>query len=206
MKLYHVSKVPNIQVLQPQKSTHGIPYVYATSNLELALLFGSSRSYGTGNGNPYFYISGDDKFIGFAIDSFMNSKASMFGMVFESIDITDDFVVNSRFDNIITISPILLRDKNGKRLTFKDEKWVEILTENCVKKLEHNNICDPTFKIEIINPHKAKEKCIWVGNVFNKSTMIRLKVFGKPNTRRCLYNMGLGHSTGSGFGSIKIYQ
>ena len=62
MKLYHVSKVPNIEVLQPKKSTHGIPYVYATSNLELALLFGSSKSYGdfdgsygTKNGKPYFY-------------------------------------------------------------------------------------------------------------------------------------------------------
>ena len=179
---------------------------YNISSLQGGKLNADKKTISFPNGNPYFYISGDDKFIGFAIDSFMNSKASMFGMVFESIDITDDFVVNSRFDNIITISPILLRDKNGKRLTFKDEKWVEILTENCVKKLEHNNICDPTFKIEIINPHKAKEKCVWVGNVFNKSTMIRLKVFGKPNTRRHLYNMGLGHSTGSGFGSIKIYQ
>ena len=62
MKLYHVSKVPNIEVLQPKKSTHGVPYVYATSNLELALLFGSSKSYGdfdgsygTIKGKPYFY-------------------------------------------------------------------------------------------------------------------------------------------------------
>ena len=62
MKLYHVSKVLNIELLEPKKSTHGIPYVYATSNLELALLFGSSKSYGdfdgvygTKNGKPYFY-------------------------------------------------------------------------------------------------------------------------------------------------------
>ena len=62
MKLYHVSKVPNIEVLQPKKSTHGVPYVYATSNLELALLFGSLKSYGdfdgsygTIKGKPYFY-------------------------------------------------------------------------------------------------------------------------------------------------------
>ena len=62
MKLYHISKVPGIEVLQPKKSTHGIPYVYATSNLELGLLFGSSKSYGDFdgsygviNGKPYFY-------------------------------------------------------------------------------------------------------------------------------------------------------
>ncbi len=62
MKLYHISNIPDIKILQPRKSTHGIPYVYATSNLELGLLFGSSKSYGdfdgsygTKNGKPYFY-------------------------------------------------------------------------------------------------------------------------------------------------------
>lgn len=62
MKLYHVSRCPDIEILQPKKSTHGIPYVYATSNLEFALLFGSSKSYGDFdgsygiiNGKPYFY-------------------------------------------------------------------------------------------------------------------------------------------------------
>ena len=61
-KFYHVSKIPNIKVLQPQVSTHGKAYVYATQNLEFALLFGSSKSfgdldgkYGFKNGLPFFY-------------------------------------------------------------------------------------------------------------------------------------------------------
>lgn len=62
MKLYHISNIPDIKILQPRKSTHGVPYVYATSNLELGLLFGSSKSYGdfdgmygTNDDKPYFY-------------------------------------------------------------------------------------------------------------------------------------------------------
>ena len=62
MKMYHISHIPNIKILQPKKSTHGVPYVYATTNLELGLLFGSSKSYGdfdgsygTKNGKPFFY-------------------------------------------------------------------------------------------------------------------------------------------------------
>lgn len=62
MKLYHISKTPNIKVLEPKKSTHGIPYVYATPNLGLGLLFGSSKSYGDFDGwygivdgKPFFY-------------------------------------------------------------------------------------------------------------------------------------------------------
>ena len=60
--LYHVSKVANLEVLEPRKSTHGKPYVYATDNYVLALFFGSPKSYGdfdglygVQDGIPYFY-------------------------------------------------------------------------------------------------------------------------------------------------------
>lgn len=63
-KLYHVSHVPNLTLLQPKVSTHGKSYVYATKNLTVALLFGSNKSMGDLDGaygggsdgvKPYFY-------------------------------------------------------------------------------------------------------------------------------------------------------
>ena len=61
-KLYHVSKLPNLNILQPHTSTHGQAYVYATKCLEFALFFGSKKSngdldgiYGINNGKPFFY-------------------------------------------------------------------------------------------------------------------------------------------------------
>ena len=63
-KLYHVSHIPNLTILEPRVSTHGKNYVYATANLTVALLFGSNKAmgdldgpYGGGcNGRkPYFY-------------------------------------------------------------------------------------------------------------------------------------------------------
>lgn len=78
MKLYHVSHTPNLKILEPKISSHGKPYVYATTNLELALFFGSKKShgdldgiYGTTdieNGNvlskptPFFYESFPNSF------------------------------------------------------------------------------------------------------------------------------------------------
>lgn len=155
---------------------------------------------------PYFYISGNDEFIKFAVNAFVNSNASFFGMKFYNIDVTNDFKVNEYFDHIVTISPIIVKNKNGKKISFKDSQWIENLTDNCKKKLEYLGINDPTFRLEIVNPHKAKEKCIWVGNTFNICSNVRLKVHGYKRTRTILYNMGLGGSTGSGFGGIKIYQ
>ena len=50
-------------------STHGTPYVYATTNLELALLFGSKNSHGDFDGKygmkgdkPFFYEAYKDAF------------------------------------------------------------------------------------------------------------------------------------------------
>ena len=61
-KLYHVSQTPDLKVLEPRVSTHGKAYVYATTNLELALLFGAHHmgdfdgKIGTDDkGKPYFY-------------------------------------------------------------------------------------------------------------------------------------------------------
>ena len=53
MKLYHVSKVPNLKVLEPRISTHGKEYVYATTNLEFALFFGGKESEKVAN---YYYL------------------------------------------------------------------------------------------------------------------------------------------------------
>lgn len=37
----------------------------------------------------------------------------------------------------------------------------------------------------------------------NKANMVRLKITGNANTRKILYELGIGSSTGSGFGAIK---
>ena len=62
MRLYHVSKIPNLKILEPHLSTHKKPYVYATTNLEFALFFGGIESagdfdgiYGWKDGTPFFY-------------------------------------------------------------------------------------------------------------------------------------------------------
>lgn len=63
-KLYHVSHIADLKVLEPKVSTHGKSYVYATKNLVVSLLFGSFKSMGDldgmyGGGSegriPYFY-------------------------------------------------------------------------------------------------------------------------------------------------------
>ena len=44
-RVFHASPVPNLKVLEPRVSTHGVPYVYGTEMFALTLLFGTSKSF-----------------------------------------------------------------------------------------------------------------------------------------------------------------
>lgn len=157
------------------------------------------------NSTPYIVITSEDlNFISTIMTGIQNSNHTFFNMKFSRFEISD-FVVGEYCDTIMTISPILLK-KNGYKLTFKHEKWVDLLTEQLKDKLKHKGITDDTLRIEIRNPHRGKEKNIWVGDVFNPCSYVSLKVYGKKETRIILYNMGFGNSTGSGFGTIKVYK
>lgn len=156
---------------------------------------------------PYINFTSDDMnvckdFVSAIINAIDNKSADFFGLYPVRFE-TYDFPCGKKFDVVKTISPILLK-KNGRKLTIRDDNWLEELTENCKNKLRHNGIEDNTFKIVIGNKEAVKNKMVNVGKVFNPCTEAVFTVYGKENTRRKLYNMGLGNSTGTGFGAVKI--
>lgn len=160
------------------------------------------------NGEPFFNVSSEnERFLMDFITGASSRHPSVFGMKIKRLDMLCDFAVHKKYDEVITISPIIVKRKDDMKLVYgKDEEWLELLTKNCKDKLRYLGIEDPTFRIEIPNPELAKEKSIWVGDTFNPCTMIKMVVYGKEKTRRAIYNLGFGGSTGSGFGSIEIYS
>lgn len=153
---------------------------------------------------PYFYVSTlNGEFMADFLRGTTMNKASMFGMHISKVDMLADFRINKYYDDMLTISPILLTNKSGWKLTFKkNPEWLALLKRNCIDKLRYAGIEDDTFNIEIINSDKAKEKTVWVGKVFNPASQIKLRVYGKPETRNAIYSLGFGKCTGSGFGSV----
>jgi len=177
---------------------------YAISSLQGGKL--NSEGNLTFEKEPYIIISSNDmEFIDTMLEGIQEKNEKLFDMSHKRVTITE-YNVNEYYDNVITISPILLKDKEGRKITFKNDKWLNTLILNCKMKLLHEGIEDSTFNIKIKNPENGKEKLIYVGDVFNPASMVRLVVYGKEKTRRTLYNLGLGHSTGSGFGSISIME
>ena len=161
-------------------------------------------------GSPYFYLSSpDDNFIHnvWSKVHFNNGNFEIMGfpVVCEGLMAFQDFRCHHQYDKIKTESPILLK-VNGNLITVKDEGFMDALENNCKQKLLHQGINDPSFKIELISPELSKQKLVTYKEKKIATSQIRLKVWGKKKTRKELFELGLGKSTGCGFGCVSIYE
>lgn len=157
------------------------------------------------NEQPYIRVtSKNEEFLITLLNNIKLKKYSFFNLIYDRCEFKT-FNLNSKYDKIITVSPIIIKH-NKRKISVDNPNFLSELKKNCIAKLKHCGIEDNTFDIKIRNIEKAKKKLIQVGDVFNISTMISLIVFGKKETRDTLYHLGLGGSTGSGFGSIKLYD
>lgn len=141
------------------------------------------------------FVCGVEKLIDNNIPVFYNRKLIRYNC--------RDFMVNPEFDIIKTISPVLLKDK-GRSFTYDDEGWKELLHRKTVAKLNHHGIYDDTFRFVLENDKNVKNKLIMVNGFANYCTSFVAKVYGNKKTRETIYNLGIGGSTGSGFGSVAI--
>lgn len=186
---------------------HDNKYHDAFSNYSISWLMGGkmidkgSISFST---NPYLFVTSlDSEFIGTLLKGLMDKKYDLFGMKYSHCEM-NEFAVNSRFDTILTNSPVIVKDENGRKISVDNLEFIEYLKQNCIRKLKFCGIVDDTFDIILRHPEKAKTKKVMVGESFNICTLISCYVYGKPETRKMLYNLGLGGSTGCGFGSVKV--
>lgn len=157
------------------------------------------------NEEPYIVVaSKNEEFLTTLLTNIELRKYSFFNLIYSRCEF-NTFPLKPEYDMILTISPILLK-VNNRKITIDNPNYINFLKEHCIKKLKHCNIDDDTFDIKFRHFEKAKKKMIMVGKTFNVATMASFYVFGKKKTRETLYHMGLGGSTGSGFGSIKVYE
>jgi len=103
-------------------------------------------------------------------------------------------------------SPVFIRkyDDNHKaqHLTFKDNDADVYLTETLKKKLHTAGINeDASVKFDK-NYTNAKTKLVRINGIENRTSICPVIVEGSPLAVQFAWNVGIGHSTGSGFGAI----
>ena len=79
--------------------------------------------------------------------------------------------------------------------------WSLLRTINKLSKIDSSlDLSDFNIVIPKNNSHKVKK--IVVKNVINKANSCHINVHANKNVVELLYNIGIGQSTGSGFGTI----
>jgi len=128
------------------------------------------------------------------------------GMYVEDVAIEDNPDLSQR-DQFCLGSPILIKKLiNGKTIEFyyDNPESGKMLEETLRTKMKLAGIPDDdTLSIAFdLNYTKKKTKLVWYDNISNKANMCPVIIKGSNLTKQFAWNVGLGNSTGVGFGSI----
>lgn len=160
------------------------------------------------NNDSYFFISStDEKFIKQLVKSILADPTFINGSKVRDIQI-----INSReFTNkecFRLASPILLKRKleNGKiaHALYNDVDFDDLLTENFKRKLENAGLNSDHIQIRVDKTYVENHtKLVEYKGIFNKVNICPIIIEGTEEQIQFAWCVGLGHSTGIGFGALK---
>ncbi len=137
----------------------------------------------------------------------IQSDPTMFhGLFVSDITIQEEPDLSGR-DLFYVASPIFIKRKIGERIDhilFNDNRASACLIETLRTKMAKTDIEDDSLEIHFdSNYPKAGTKKITYNGIENKANWCPVIVNGKPETKLFAWNVGIGNSTGIGFGAIK---
>lgn len=104
-------------------------------------------------------------------------------------------------------SPVFIKRRNGERvdhIIYNDPRANACLKETLLSKMEKAGLTDDSLQIRFeVDYPKAGTKKITYNGVQNRANWCPVVIEGKPETKLFAWNVGLGNSTGIGFGAIK---
>lgn len=136
----------------------------------------------------------------------IRKQPELFGGMFVNevvIEETPDF---SNRELFFLGSPILIkRREDGKTVEYDFENPLsgKLLEETLKNKMQKVGLQDDSLHIEFdLSYAKKKKKLVWYDGISNKANMCPVIIQGSSETKQFAWNVGLGNSTGIGFGSI----
>lgn len=114
-----------------------------------------------------------------------------------------DFTYQTEFK---AASPIFVKNKtkNGiKHYLFTDSEANVLMTKTLQTKMELIGLKDDAMKVAFSTDYsKPKTAKIDYKGIENRANICPVKITGKPETKAFAWNVGIGNSTGIGFGAI----
>ncbi len=184
---------------------HGEMSLYSFSRLE----GGSGKKDGIAfEREAMFFISApDEEFIKRIINGIQQDSTLFSGLAVKEIIIeqTPDF---SNKEFFYCASPIFIKRTIGERdkhyIYNEDEECGELMKETLLRKMSKVGLVDDDFEIFFDSSYqKSKSQKINYRGTSNRCSLCPVIIKGKPATKAFAWNVGLGNSTGIGFGAIK---
>jgi len=157
------------------------------------------------NGARWFVSFWDEELGKQLIMNAMKEPEVCCGMVVKEIQMQDTPKFGSK-EKFTLSSPVFIRKydehKKAIHLTYKDEESDFYLTETLKKKLKSANLNEDvkvSFDKNYFNP---KTKLVRINGIDSRANFCPVIIEGNPEAIRFAWNVGVGHSTGCGFGAI----
>ena len=136
----------------------------------------------------------------------LNNPLAFNGMQVQDIQLEPNKKFNSK-EIFLVDTPIFIReyDSNGKaiHLTFRDENAGNRLTEVMNSKLKIAGL-DHRVEISFDKSYThPKTKLVDINGIKSKTSFCPIIIEGDPEAICFAWNVGVGHSTGCGFGALK---
>jgi len=197
------------KALGPNNEFHDKSGLYNISSLQGGKLSENKHTLDFPDGAYFFVSSPQDEFVLKFFEGVSKNPDFGFGIKFkEVIFIQEKFVDGWNLFN--TISPALFREsvkmKPDKFGLITDSDFTDYMRNRIIKKFKHivpDYDFENNFELKINQDRVGhKVKSILVKNRINKASQFGFSVRCTKQFAELLYNVGIGQSTNSGFGTI----
>ena len=158
--------------------------------------------------DSFFFISAwDDSIIKKIVGGILDDPTMFCGIKVNGVQIIDTPIFNES-TRFIMASPVLLkyRESNNtyRYVTIEDDDFEEKLNTNFKDKLRYAGIDKDGVKISIDPDSTYRQtKMVTYNNIKNRASLVPLVIEGTQEQIEFAWSVGLGHSTGIGFGALK---
>lgn len=157
--------------------------------------------------DSYFFISVHDEALGKQIiRGLMQDPAVCFGSAVSDVQLAETPVFGDA-KTFFTASPVFIKrriEDNEKHITYENPLSGPYLTETLKKKLEVAGLPADGVNVRFEEAYAApRTKIIRYNEIRNRVSVCPVTVSGTPEQIAFAWNVGVGNSTGIGFGALK---
>ncbi|MBX2976922.1 MAG: CRISPR-associated endoribonuclease Cas6 [Ignavibacteriaceae bacterium] len=156
-------------------------------------------------GASWFFSAWDEAIIKQLISGVMNDTALFNGMYIKEITMQETPVFGSE-NKFLVASPVLIRKydetKKAKHIKYVEPEADILLTETLKRKFTAANLNLDVAVCFDRESTKSKTKLVNINGINNRANMCPVIIKGGAQALQFAWNVGVGHSTGCGFGAL----